>query len=417
MNTDERRTQLELENARLREELRILRGANGSGSRAPLSSPISRVEETRIEFQQHESYLQSLVELLPVGIITVNPADHCILDLNPCALRMLGRSKPDVVGQACHGFICPAEVGRCPITDLGMKVDQSERVLLAGDGDRIPVLKSVFMAEKGGAPVLVESFVDIRTRKQAEEQMRRVKNAAEAAHRAKSAFLASMSHELRTPLNAIIGYSELLSEEAKDIDAPGLISDAGKISQSAKRLLALINDVLEVSAIEAGRLDLRSQPVSVDEIISSVLPTVQETARKTSNRFDLICVGEFKLMWADPAKLRQSLLHLLNNACKFTHGGQVTLELKHEISGGREWIDWHVRDTGVGIAPEDREMLFEPFTQSGDIEANSPGSAGLGLAISRKLCRLMGGDITCQSQPGRGSDFTIRMPVAGDSGT
>jgi signal transduction histidine kinase len=233
----------------------------------------------------------------------------------------------------------------------------------------------------------------------------------EVASQHKSAFLANMSHELRTPLNAIIGYSEMLQEDAADQGAEGMVGDLKKVNAAGRHLLSLINAVLDLSKIEAGRMDLHLEEFSVAELVQDIAAVVQPLAEKNSNRFDVTC-GDVGRLRADQTKLRQALLNLLSNAFKFTDHGVVALEVARERTPDeREWLRFHVRDSGIGLTLEQMGRLFQEFSQAEASTASKYGGTGLGLALSRRLCRLMGGDITVESTPGQGSVFTVRLPA------
>ncbi|MCL4809382.1 MAG: HAMP domain-containing histidine kinase, partial [Thermoanaerobaculia bacterium] len=234
---------------------------------------------------------------------------------------------------------------------------------------------------------------------------------AEEASRAKSQFLANVSHELRTPLNAIIGYSEMLSEEAAEEGRPVLVRDLEKIRSAALHQLELVNSVLDLAKIEAGRndLDLETFPVAplVDETAAIVRPLLEK------NRNTLVVSrppDEELTMTSDAMKLRQCLFNLLSNACKFTEGGRVELEVRLLEEGGSRQVSFRVADTGIGIAPEKLPRLFEPFAQADLSTARRFGGTGLGLSITRQLCALMGGTVTVESEAGAGSTFEIRLP-------
>ena len=242
-------------------------------------------------------------------------------------------------------------------------------------------------------------------------RLKREKDAALVASQAKSTFLANMSHELRTPLNAIIGYSEMLEEEAADSGNSAIVADLQKIRGAGKHLLDLINSVLDLSKIEAGKMDLYLETFSIATIADEVMSTVQPVAEKNSNLLLKTCPVDIGSMHADLTKIRQSLLNLLSNACKFTQNGTVSLSITREVVEGSEWIDFAVQDTGVGLTQEQMDSLFEPFTQADASTTRKFGGTGLGLAITRRFCQMMGGDIRIQSQPGKGSTFTLHLPA------
>jgi len=246
----------------------------------------------------------------------------------------------------------------------------------------------------------------------------------EHASRHKSAFLANMSHELRTPLNAIIGYSEMLEEEAEEIGAPRFVADLRKIQSSGKHLLGLIDDVLDLSKVEAGRMELHPETFSVAGLVREFADLVRPLALKNHNRFEIRCneaineamdeamdeaMGEMR---SDATRVRQAVFNLLSNACKFTENGTICLEVSRDSGEGEDWISFRVSDTGIGMTEEQLGKLFQEFSQAEPSTSGKYGGTGLGLALSRKLCRMMGGDIQVESQPGKGSAFTIRLPAA-----
>jgi len=233
----------------------------------------------------------------------------------------------------------------------------------------------------------------------------------EVASRHKSEFLASMSHELRTPLNAIIGYSEMLQEEATDLGQAPLVPDLRKINAAGKHLLELINGVLDLSKIEAGRMDLYLETFSVPTLVAEIIAVIQPLADKNGNRVEVRCDPAVCDMRADLTKVRQTLFNLLSNACKFTERGTVSLAVRQEPGDGQDLIVFDVADTGIGVTEEQISRLFQEFTQAEASTSRRYGGTGLGLALSRRLCRLMGGDITVASALGRGSTFTIRLPL------
>ncbi|HMJ83568.1 MAG TPA: ATP-binding protein [Vicinamibacterales bacterium] len=245
------------------------------------------------------------------------------------------------------------------------------------------------------------------------DQLRVTQRHAEAATRAKSDFLASMSHELRTPLNAIILYSELLQEEAADHGQQGSITDLQKIQSAGKHLLELINDILDLSKIEAGKMSLAIETFDIRTMLDELLDTVAPLVQKNNNRLNVHCDDTLGTMDSDLTKTRQILLNLLSNAGKFTRDGVITLDVRHSTVAGRPSVEFAVTDTGVGMTQAQTEKIFEPFTQADVTTTRKYGGTGLGLALVSRFCQLMGGSVAVQSAPGEGARFVVRLPLSG----
>ena len=230
----------------------------------------------------------------------------------------------------------------------------------------------------------------------------------------KSQFVSSISHELRTPLNAIIGLTEMMVTNAVRFGTEKAAEPLQRVHRAGTHLLGLINQVLDLSKIEAGKLELNPQTVQVAPLIEEVVGTARQLAQQNQNRLIFEVQEDLGAITIDPMRLRQILLNLLSNACKFTKDGEVALRGRR-VSNGRHWIEMSVSDTGIGMTPEQQAKLFEEFSQADRTTAQRFGGTGLGLAITRKLARMMGGDVTVMSEPGKGSVFTVRLPAGADT--
>jgi signal transduction histidine kinase/ActR/RegA family two-component response regulator len=261
--------------------------------------------------------------------------------------------------------------------------------------------------------------LDLRVRERTAElsrtnsELEAARDAALEASRAKSAFLAQMSHELRTPLNAIIGYGELLVEEFADEPSQQFVPDLKKIIDSGRHLLGLINDILDLSKVEAGKMDLYLETFEVQPLIESVVGTVEPLVHKNANRLDWTCAPNLHAMRADRTRVRQVLLNLLSNSSKFTVHGEIQVTATVEPIRGVDHVVFRVQDTGQGMTPEQMQRLFQNFSQADASTTRKFGGTGLGLAISKRFCEMMGGDIFAESEFGKGSTFTVRLPLTG----
>jgi len=286
-----------------------------------------------------------------------------------------------------------------------------------GDGTWIRV--GEHRTQEGGT---VTTWTDITALKQHEDelaetvrQLKIARDQAMEASRTKSTFLANMSHELRTPLNAIIGLTELLCENAQRFGTEKALDPLHRVLRAGRHLLNLINDILDLSKIEAGKLDLVLTEVMIHPVVEEVLGTARPLAEQNRNQLVLECGADIGIIRSDSMRLRQILLNLLSNACKFTNDGVVRLQVSRKRETRREWVEFAVYDTGIGMTDEQLARVFQEFAQADPSTTRKFGGTGLGLPITRKLCQMMGGDVTVLSNPGKGSIFTVRLPT--DCGT
>lgn len=251
---------------------------------------------------------------------------------------------------------------------------------------------------------------DISRDMEREIQLSEAVRAAESANQTKSTFLATMSHELRTPLNAIIGYSDMMLEDVEDLGLQEQADDLKKINSAGRHLLALINDILDVSKLEAGKMTIFLETFSIFETCKSIMDMMYPSAEKNGNKLVIECAQDMGEMYSDATKLRQSLFNLLSNACKFTKSGTITLKVTTQQKGSMDYIHFAVSDTGIGITPEQLQKLFQPFTQADSSTTRNFGGTGLGLTITKRFCEMLNGDCLVESTSGQGTTFTLILP-------
>jgi len=399
------------------------------------------------ELQQTRQYLTRLIESSTDAIISTDMKGMVVL-FNKGAEAMLGYHREEIVGQSVMGLYENEERAREVMRQMrkhGSTASGFETVLKAKDGGLIPVMTSasIFHDAEGKEAGTVGFNKDLRQRKRVEMELREshekleeysrtleekveqrtadlasakteaeeARAVAEEASRAKSTFLAKMSHELRTPLNAIIGYSEMLLEDVEVSGQKEFIPDLQKIGASGQHLLSLINEILDLSKIEAGKMDLYLESLDVKRMIEEVLSTIQLLVEQNENVLKVQWGDNLGTMYADLTKVRQSLFNLLSNACKFTERGTVSLDVSRDTLDGVDWLTFSISDTGIGMTEEQIDTLFQEFSQAEVSTTRKYGGTGLGLLLSKQFCQMMGGDIAVESELGIGSTFTIRLPA------
>jgi PAS domain S-box-containing protein len=402
-----------------------------------LAIEASERDRAEIALRQAEQKYRSIFENAVEGIFQTTP-DGNFLSVNPALARIYGYATPEELTSNLtdirqQAYIDPqrrAEFTRI-MNETG-EISGFESQVYRADGSIIWVSESARAVRDASGEVLYYegSVEDISTRKAFESALQLALEAAQAASTAKSAFLANMSHELRTPLNAIVGYSEILLEEAEDCGNTEIIPDLERVLAASKHLLSLINDILDISKIEAGKMDMYLENFDIGNLIEEAATTARPLIEKNGNILDVSQISVAGTMHSDITKVRQILLNLLSNAAKFTHNGTITLVASREFgaddrSGGsqensgnsqqsiahKEFLVVSCIDTGIGMNPDELERIFQPFTQADASTTRKYGGTGLGLAISQRFCQMMGGSIDVTSEVGVGSTFTIRLPV------
>jgi two-component system sensor histidine kinase/response regulator len=369
--------------------------------------------------ESSEEQLRLIFNTALDAVITMN-AEGRITNWNPEAEKTFGWSSEDVLGRRLYEVIIPRphreSHERALQRFLGtgeetMLRQRTEITALHRDGHEFPAEMAISPVKFGGQWIFSSFMRDIAEHKREQEELLNAKQAAEEANRAKSVFLANMSHELRTPLNAIIGYSEMLEEETQELGKLAVVEDLQKIQSAGKHLLSLINDILDLSKIEAGKMGLHLETFDIAEMIEEIANTVQPAVAKNSNTLQVDIAKDAGEMRADLTKVRQILLNLLSNSCKFTDHGCITLSVDRKIIDRRDWVQFEVEDTGIGITEEQKEILFREFSQADSSISRKYGGTGLGLAISHRFVQIMRGNITVDSEPGRSTTFTIQLPA------
>lgn len=374
-----------------------------------INTMLSALERSRHELAQSAERIRLVVSSAPIVIFALDMnGKFTLFEGNPST--DLGFDTTRLVGTSVYG---PPIVSRIPqfAQDYDKaRLGETSRTIVEAQQWVLDIHSAPLRGIEGNIIGVMGVATDITEQKESEHKLRLAKEAAESANRAKSSFLANMSHELRTPLNAVIGYSELVMEEFEEVGETQFLPDLEKIHDSGSHLLAVINDILDLSKIEVGKMDLYLETFEVEKLAKMVSDTCHPLAMKAKNQNSFEVNDNVTTMHADVTKVRQVLFNLLNNAHKFTTEGSVTLTVTSEVVNAEKWIAFKVTDTGIGIPTEKIPKLFEAFAQGDSSTTRQYGGTGLGLSISRRFAQMMGGDILVQSVEGQGSTFTAMFP-------
>ncbi len=372
-------------------------------------------KQMEIALRDHSEYLREILDSQDVGVSIIDLETHEILFINKKGTELYKAPKEQIIGKVCHGFICPTKCGQCAVSNNQKALSSTEKELIDVHGNRIPILKSVVHTTFNDRRCLVESFVDITERKKFEDDLRKAKEDAEIANRAKSDFLANMSHEIRTPLNGVIGFTDLLMKTNLTDSQYGYMET---VYNSANSLLNLLNDILDFSKIEAGKLELNYEKTDLIEMLEQIADILKHKAHEKNIELLLNISPKLpRFVIADIVRLRQVLVNLMGNAIKFTEKGEI--EIKVELlkeKAGKYTFRFSVRDTGIGIAKDKQKKIFDSFSQADSATTRKYGGTGLGLTISSSLVNKMGSELMLNSEVGLGSEFYFIVDFEGEHG-
>jgi PAS domain S-box-containing protein len=389
---------------------------DGSSFYIAVLRDVSMRQRALSELQDSEAGFRAAVEALGEGVLIADEHD-VIKYANSTMAHLTGYGVEEMAGRSVAELFVPPEERQAHRLRTQLRLqgisEQFEMQLRRKDGSQFwaEVSSAAYRSSSGQLLGTLSAFTDISERMRVQEELVAAVDAAEDANRAKSAFLANMSHELRTPLNAILGYTEMLEEEAQDHGLDDFLPDLEKVRTAGKHLLRLINDILDLSKIEAGKMELFVEGFELRGLLKEIEATMTPLAQRRGNTLELSVPPDVGSMLSDPTRVRQVLLNLVGNAIKFTEKGNVTLLARRVDEAGRPWIEFDVRDTGIGMTPEQLGRMFKAFSQADASTSRKYGGTGLGLTISRQLCHLMKGEVGVRSEAGKGSTFSVRLPA------
>jgi PAS domain S-box-containing protein len=369
-----------------------------SKSNALLKLEITERKLLEKALKESEERLRNILDSIQAGILTIEAKSHKIVGVNPVAMEMIGAPKEKVLGKVCHRFVCRGQEGRCPITDLGQNVDNSETVLIGADGKTIPILKTAVAITLDGRKHLIESFLDITERKRAEEELRKINEELKN-------FVHVVSHDLKTPIISIQGFSSRLLKKYQEKLDERAISYLEQIQSSARRMELFVSDLLSLARI--GQVVSTFDNVSSFEIVRDVVSRLQLRQKGKEIKLDILDI--LPTIWCDPERISQVFENLLVNAIKFMGDTEnPKIEIGYEDSG--DFHQFYVKDNGIGIDPKNQQTIFDMFQQVKEIEDKE--GTGIGLAIVDRIVKSHGGEVWVGSEKGKGATFYFALPKA-----
>ncbi len=376
------------------------------------------VQQTQ-QIQAREAFISAVMENMVDAMIIVNDSLR-IEEINVASQRAFLMGAKQLVDRPLTELFQPECRASLEKTIRGFMQDQGkvfyrdhdkEWLARRADGSQFIVELGISKMSSGQQNLLICNLHDISQRKETENALINARYEAEQANISKSLFLSTMSHELRTPLNAVIGYSEILLEDAEDRQDKQAIKDLGRINAAGTHLLSLINKVLDLSKIEAGRMELELDYFNIAEVLKEIADTTSPLVERNHNELVLVVDEKLATMYADITKFKQTVINIVGNAAKFTENGTIVIHAQGEQQEGADWLRVSISDSGIGISEEQQQRLFQNFTQADAGIARKYGGTGLGLSISQRFCELMGGRISVDSTLGEGTTFTIQLPL------
>lgn len=366
---------------------------------------IARVLSLSEENRSNDALIRVLLENTPFGILLFDDKRR-VIQINKAAENLLKIERVNIIGKSCEFiFNCFSHNQSCPVLDDNQSLDRLETDCRSDMCQcNSYLLRSAVKIETNNGTVLVEAFVDITPIKQAQLEI-------ENANKTKDNFLSKVSHELRTPLNAIVGFAELLQDSFKDRPDQDESIYLGNILSSSKTLLRMVDEVLDITRLTANRLKLDEYEIDIAGLVQQLGNELSERCLAQQNKLHIQCAEDIGILVVDPVRLHQILFHLLDNACKFTHQGDIHLTVSRKCNDEADWITFSIKDTGEGMDEETLVRIFHEFEQADDGHTRRHGGAGLGLTLCKAISTLMGGEIQVSSKLGTGSEFVLLLPL------